>query len=244
MMEQYFKVVFNIPIHKSFYYRYSHKEAVGIGYRVYAPFGRRKLTGYIIEISEKTPEDVEELKDIVRLVDREPVFTEQILDLARWVADRYMCSLGEALAAMIPSGRQERERDEFFTDSIMAPNIHLAEQQRTAIDTILSAKQGLFYLYGVTGSGKTEVFLQVARRLIADGRGIIYLVPEISLTHQVIESIVSVLQENVAVLHSGLTASQRLKEWLRVLRGGNQGRGGRQKRGICSGEASWLDCCG
>ncbi|HUX21298.1 MAG TPA: primosomal protein N', partial [Spirochaetia bacterium] len=78
---------------------------------------------------------------------------------------------------------------------------------------------GISYLFGVTGSGKTEVYLSVAERVIAEGKSVIYLVPEISLTHQLVESVWNRFKDNVAVLHSGLTPSQKLVEWQRIRRG-------------------------
>ncbi|MCR4627735.1 MAG: primosomal protein N', partial [Treponema sp.] len=72
-------------------------------------------------------------------------------------------------------------------------------------------------VYGKTGSGKTEVFLQAAEHLLKIGKGVIYLVPEISLTQQVIEAVISRFGNTVAVLHSGLTPSQKLSEWHRIL---------------------------
>ena len=122
---------------------------------------------------------------------------------------------------MIPSGRKERDSDDTLVDNNrqLRRDFSLAEQQTEAIGTILTARERIHYVQGVTGSGKTEIFLQVAKRLHGEGRGVIYLVPEISLVHQVVEVFVSEFREAVAVLHSGLTASQRLREWRRLMRG-------------------------
>ena len=72
-------------------------------------------------------------------------------------------------------------------------------------------RTGFFYLYGVTGSGKTEVFLRAAAAVLARGRGVIYLVPEISLTHQVVEMFARRFGSHIAVLHSGLSPSQAVE---------------------------------
>ena len=84
---------------------------------------------------------------------------------------------------------------------------------------VTAASTGSFYLFGVTGSGKTDVYLAAARDVTAKGAGVIYLVPEISLTHQVVRIFAAAFGERLAVLHSALTPSQRLREWLRVLDG-------------------------
>lgn len=73
------------------------------------------------------------------------------------------------------------------------------------------------YLYGMTGSGKTEVFLTAAEKVLDSGKGVIYLVPEIGLTPQVVEAVMKRFGNTAAVLHSGLTPSQKLKEWKRIL---------------------------
>ncbi|THB65149.1 MAG: primosomal protein N', partial [Spirochaetaceae bacterium] len=95
----------------------------------------------------------------------------------------------------------------------------LSDAQASAVKRILEAGQGRFYLHGVTGSGKTEVFLQIAEQVLAQGKGIIYLVPEIALTHQVSRMLQSRFGHTAAVLHSRMTPSQRLGEWRRILDG-------------------------
>ncbi len=74
-------------------------------------------------------------------------------------------------------------------------------------------------LYGVTGSGKTSVYLQLIRHVLAQGRGAIVLVPEISLTAQAVRQFHSAFGDRVAVLHSGLSLGERMDEWKRIRRG-------------------------
>ena len=159
-----------------------------------------------------------EVKEVKRVIDTRPLFDGRVIALAAWMSRMYMCSLGEALSAMIPSGRREGETDEFSLADEPA-GYALAEQQVSAVRTIVEKGVGSYYLFGVTGSGKTDVFLQVAQDAVSRGRGVIYLVPEISLTHQVVQRCSSIFKGRLAVLHSSLTPSQRLKEWSRVLDG-------------------------
>ena len=117
-----------------------------------------------------------------------------------------------------PRGRRETEPEELPLDE----EIHaydLAAQQNDAIRAIVEKGSGSFYLFGVTGSGKTDVFMKVAQEVVSRGRGVIYLVPEISLTHQVVRVFRSLFKDRLAVLHSSLTPSQRLTEWGRVMDG-------------------------
>jgi primosomal protein N' (replication factor Y) len=148
------------------------------------------------------------------------LFDARSVALAQWVADMYLCSVGEALGAMLPGGRREVEPEAVDDGPLPGGGqVVLSEEQRLAIARIASASSGFFYLFGVTGSGKTEVFLQASREMLRRGRGVIYLVPEISLTHQVVDVFQRFLGEEVAVLHSGLTPSQRLQGWRRLREG-------------------------
>ena len=217
--ERLIEVVFNLPIHQRFTYSIPEDQGITSGYRVLAPFGSRRLTGYVVASGVAAPPGVPEIKQIQRPLDKRPVFDQRQLELAGWLSDMYLCSLGEALATMLPGGRREVEPEEMGGDLAVSKDITLSSHQRGAIDRICASEEGIFYLHGVTGSGKTEVFLQVSREMLARGRGVIYLVPEISLTHQVVDVFQAFLDQPVAVLHSGLTPSQRLKTWLDLLDG-------------------------
>lgn len=217
----YVSVVFDVPLDTSFTYRNTPENSAVLGVRVMAPFGAREALGYVVEEADAPPEGLDEArtKAVRRVVDQEPLFGAQELDLARWVAGYYLCSLGEALAAMIPSGRRESAAPAFADEFDAAPLRHeLSEEQRVAIEAVM-AEGPPCYLYGVTGSGKTEVFLQAAERILAGGKSVIYLVPEIALTHQVVESVHERFGAAAATLHSGMTPSQRLAEWKRIRSG-------------------------
>ncbi|UCF97145.1 MAG: primosomal protein N' [Spirochaetaceae bacterium] len=218
-MNRLIEVVFNLPIHQKFTYAVAEGQEITTGYRVLVPFGSRRLTGYVVGTTDAPPPGVAEIKQIQRPVDKRPLFDANLLELAAWLSEMYLCSLGEALSAMLPGGRRGVEPEEMGGELAISKDITLSTHQRKAIERITAADGGLFYLHGVTGSGKTEVFLQVSRELLARGRGVIYLVPEISLTHQVVDVFQAFLNQPVAVLHSGLTPSQRLKTWLDLLDG-------------------------
>jgi primosomal protein N' (replication factor Y) (superfamily II helicase) len=216
-MSRYAEVVFNLPVRKSFTYGLPAEAPSVTGFRVSAPFGKRKLTGLVVGELEAPPPGVT-VKEIARVIDSRAVFDERVLELARWISRMYMCSLGEALSAMIPGGRRESETEELPPEEQIR-DYALAGQQSDAVRAITEKGSGSFYLFGVTGSGKTDVFIEVARDVVSRGRGVIYLVPEISLTHQVIRFFRSTFKDRVAILHSSLTPSQRLLEWGRVMDG-------------------------
>jgi primosomal protein N' (replication factor Y) len=215
--DRFVEVAFNLPLKREFTYRVPAGKDAPVGSRVTAPFGARRLTGVVVGAPERAPAGLA-VKDLARVVDARPLATERTLELARWMARMYLCSLGEALATVLPGGRREGEIEEVSLDED-ARDYPLAEQQLAAVHAVTAASSGSFYLHGVTGSGKTDVYLAAARDVTAKGRGVIYLVPEISLTHQVVRAFCAAFGERLAVLHSSLTPSQRLREWLRVLDG-------------------------
>ena len=223
----YLDVVLNVPINRSFTYSYTpgEKEKAEIGKRVEVPFGNRKLTGFITGICDTAPDDVpkEKIRAVRRIVDEEPLLTSELFSLAKWMADYYLCPLGEIVSAMIPSGRREAGSGGFsFADDIPSGEAHdLSDEQKRAVSDILSGKTKharFHYVYGSTGSGKTEVFLRVAEDVLAQNKGVIYLVPEIGLTPQVIRAVRARFGNTAAVLHSGLTQSRKFSEWKRILR--------------------------
>ncbi len=217
-MSRYIELAFNLPVKRQFTYSVPDGMEVMVGCRVSAPFGSRQLTGLVVSTPAAPPEGVGEIKSVKRVIDKQALVDDATLDLARWMARMYMCSLGEALFTILPGGRREGESDDLpLEDDVLEHE--LAPQQQDAVRAIEATDGGSFYLFGVTGSGKTDVYLHAARSVTSRGKGVIYLVPEISLTHQVVRVFRRTYKSRLAVLHSGLTPSQRLSEWLRVMGG-------------------------
>ncbi|TVQ27972.1 MAG: primosomal protein N' [Spirochaetaceae bacterium] len=219
-MDRLVEVAFNVPVDRTFTYLSAEgAERLPIGSRVVAPFGRRSIAGFVVGYPDAAPDGVV-LKTITRSANELPLFDAGFLELARWVKRMYYCSLGETLAAMIPGGRREVSLPSIADDvAASQTELELSAEQASALEAVFASPTGLYYLYGVTGSGKTEVFLQAAERTIASGRSVIYLVPEIALTHQLLDAVRHRFDGRVAVLHSRLTPSQRLTEWHRIRRG-------------------------
>lgn len=217
--EHFAEVVFNIPVDRSFSYRSSAPLETGL--RVIAPFHGRSLSGFVVGVSEVPPPGQYEIKAVTRVLDDVPLFDEAYLALARWVSSMYFASLGETLSAMIPGARREAEVPGLALDQeeITPEPLALSDEQNLAVESILGRPGGITYIFGITGSGKTEVFLRAAAGTLAEGREVLYLVPEIALTGQVTDAIRSRFGARAAVLHSRLTPSQRLAEWRRILRG-------------------------
>ena len=225
-MARWIEVLFNIPLHQSFTYRLKDEQICSLGMRVEVPFGRQqKVTAFVIKVFDQLPAnldfDASKIKEVNRVIDKEPIFDEAFIELARWISQFYLCSHGEALSAMLPSGRREVKAasDAFIDDFIGNKKLELSEEQQKAVAGITAENCSNFmhYLYGSTGSGKTEVFLQCAEYMLSKNKGVIYLVPEIALTAQVVEAVTGRFGKTAAVLHSGLTPSQKLSEWRRII---------------------------
>ena len=203
-----------------------------IGKRAEIYFGNKRTEGFIIGISDTLPPDcpVEEgkIKPIKRVIDKEALFGEELIEIARWISHYYLCTLGEAVFSMIPSGRRESGAAGFSFEEEVGEKaaLELSDEQQHAVDEIFEMSRQesagknenyFHYLYGPTGSGKTEVFLSLAEKVLAEGKGVIYLVPEIGLTGQVAKAVTKRFGKTAAIIHSGLTPSQRLGEWHRIM---------------------------
>jgi len=216
-------VVFPIPLDREFTYRlpdgWSDPGPLE-GRRVKAPFRTGVKEGLIVGVPGAEPSDPSKIKTIVDVVDDVGLLGPHTLATARWVARQYVCSLGEALGAMVPVARRERNLPGWTADEQASDHdLVLSDEQTAAVRAITQEAGHLYYLRGMTGSGKTEVFLQAARWVLDQGRQVVYLVPEIALTWQLRDTLAHRFGPTVAVLHSGLTPAQKLKEWRRIQTG-------------------------
>jgi primosomal protein N' (replication factor Y) len=236
--EVYLELVFDLPLSQAFTYRRDSKGQGGLGKRAIAPLGKRQLTGYIIGECNRVPEGVDKahIKAIERVIDKESIFENRDIGLARWMAAYYLCSLGQALAMMIPSGRRTGLYAAFSgEDEITGTALELSPEQRKALEAVIAPGEQparvprsdplslppplMWYLYGITGSGKTEVFLRAAEFMLNAGKSVIYLVPEISLTHQTVDALKMRFGSAAATLHSGMSIGARFTEWVRIKQG-------------------------
>lgn len=222
-MDEFLELVFDVPLDRRFTYRNDPLRPARLGCRVEAQFGSRKMVGCVVAAVELPPEGLapERIKPILKRVDQEPLFGQEHVALARWMADTYYSSEGESLCGILPGGRRESEFPSTGLDEvdINATALELSDEQGAALHAIVDSPEPHHYLYGITGSGKTEVFLHAASDSLERGLGVIYLVPEIALTGQVMDAVRARFGDKAAVLHSGLTPSQKLSEWRRIQSG-------------------------
>lgn len=231
-------VALDVPLDGVF--DYQHHEPVLIGQRVIVHFGRRQMIGVVVALPEQPSYPPEQVKAIDQLLDDLPPFPQDWLRMARFASTYYHRPLGEVMMPSLPGplrkpsaylGKRSaggpvlrmakrKEKKVEPVDSDVLPVLN-AEQQ-AAVDGIVAAKPGsCLLLHGVTGSGKTEVYMRVLEQVLAAGRQVLFMVPEINLTpqfEQVLRArLARVLPGDVlAVLHSGLSEGERLRSWLRV----------------------------
>ena len=229
------EVVVNRPIEGPFTYSIPEgiEQSINVGSCVEVSFGNKTLTGYIVGFSAEPK--VKNIKPIMRLLDRAPVLDEGILKLTKWISEYYYSSWGEAISAAIPgvlkrgmkeaSRRKRMETEEEPVEYVDGSDEHLSPtaEQKQALhlikECIDSRAHKVFLLHGVTGSGKTEVYLQSIAHALESGSSSIILVPEISLTPQTVARFKARFGEEIAVLHSRLLGSQRASEWKRIASG-------------------------
>jgi len=194
------------------------------GMRVLIPFGKgnKKCEGVIL--SREIKNEYEKLKSIISLIDEQPVLSAENIKLAFWMSDRFFCTVYDALRIMLPakmSSKRKAKIKEFKKTE--SDSIELNTEQKAVYDGLLpllkSKTPEAALLYGVTGSGKTQVYIKLIESTLSKGKTAIVLVPEIALTPQTVKIFSSHFGEDVAVLHSALGTGQRYDEWKRIYDG-------------------------
>jgi primosomal protein N' (replication factor Y) len=278
-----------------------------IGARVRVPVGSRTVTGVVIDRVDPAEAQPPELKDVIEVVDPEPLLPPNVVALCRWVADYYMAGVGDAIAAALPPGARRRASS-FKTRRVAALTAHglsvgqgedapdgrrLTQSQRAALVVLASTPLGVplaelrehgvtaavvsrlagrglavlrsepterdpfedamlpgpdpdksralteeqeaalgqlgqlvdaaqfqvALLHGVTGSGKTEIYLRLADRVRTAGRQMLLMVPEIALTPSIVHAFRTTFGPRVAIQHSALSDGERHDQWHRIRRG-------------------------
>ena len=267
------------------------KNKIKVGARVKVPFGYQFLEGFVLELTSNFEEDVE-IKEILELVDEEPILNEEMLWLGKEISKRTLCSKISAYQVMLPkalkasyntvikkkmvkylvlnwsvedvkeyingcrfAGQTEvlekilnknelrinrvdssiktlvkkgivkiEERVDYrfsYEGNSEDKRVVLNDEQRRVVDRVLEVENAYrgFLLYGVTGAGKTEVYMNIIEGVIKRGETAIMLVPEISLTPQIVARFVSRFGDDVAILHSGLSDGEKYDEYRKIMEG-------------------------
>ncbi|AEC20969.1 primosomal protein [Pusillimonas sp. T7-7] len=235
------RVALDVPVQGLF--DYCSATSIPLGTRVIVPFGRRKLIGVVVATPAQPAIDPSMAKAVEEVLDDTPPLPADWLRLASFAAQYYQRPLGEVILPALPAGLRKvsayqgkrsaggpvkrmdkRVKTEARQVSADTPPALNAEQATAA--QAIAGQQGhkTILLHGVTGSGKTEVYLHAAQAVLARGGQVLFMVPEINLTPQLEQSLRIRLAgieggEMLAVMHSGLSDGERLRAWMRTQRG-------------------------
>lgn len=224
------EVAVPLPVAGTFHYRIPKhlRSQAEPGKRVWVPFRTGKRVGYLVGFIDHP--EVRGVKPIEAVIDPEPLFRPEMLALTRWISRNTLAGWGACLEAAIPgvlrragkppSPRKAKPIRRVVPSSPWTPTAPQAKALQAILQSVRDRRHETFLLHGVTGSGKTEVYLQGIAEVLARGLGAIVLVPEISLTPQTVEHFQARFgQERVAVLHSRMTESRRYEAWQRIRSG-------------------------
>lgn len=236
------RVALDVPLRGLFDYR-GRADQAPVGSRVIVPFGSRKMIGVVVEhpLNPDTPED--QVRDVEQYLPDTAPLPDAWLRMTAFAARYYQRPLGEVMLPSLPASlrkvsayqgkrsaegpvarlRKRKRKAQPVVQQDAPPSLN--DEQRRAAEAI-AAQQGFrtLLLHGVTGSGKTEVYLHAANAVLAAGRQVLFLVPEINLTPQFEQSLRARLapvvgEDGLAILHSGLAEGERLDAWLRATEG-------------------------
>lgn len=209
------------------------------GDKVSVPFGRQEKTAYVLSLSEETDYDAGKIREIRSKVEGAVSVKEQLLALAVWMSEEYGTTLNQCLKTVLPVKRTVRKNRRRVDPLLRYHGTEeipkLNPEQEAALSELREGyrrcfpeereerKEGedppSYLLFGVTGSGKTEVYLRILEEVIQSGRQAILLIPEISLTYQTVLRVSGRFQGRTAILHSRMSLGERYEQYLRCERG-------------------------
>ncbi|HCV16044.1 MAG TPA: primosomal protein N', partial [Rikenellaceae bacterium] len=182
-------------------------------------------TAIVEEITSDNPNYKGRILEIESIVEKPPL-SQNVIALWRWMADYYMCTTGEVYRAAFPTAsfsqtvKRVKKRAASADKEPELPN-ELSDKQKSAYNKItgqLSAGVTTL-LKGVTGSGKTEIYITLAEEVLRSGRNVLYMLPEIALSRQLSHRLEKIFREQLLVYHSGQTASERRSVFEKIMEG-------------------------
>ena len=228
-MDQVVNVAVNYPLYQTFKYSVPSKVGrVSPGERVLVPFGKKTIVGIVIKKDKQADKGKINyvLKPIVDIIDDSPVVDLEIMKICSWASDYYVYPLGQVIFGALPSQLKQ---------GVAINNIKVFEEQHKELvaqklDIKLNDEQNSIYkkilrsinyfstslIHGITGSGKTEVYVKLAQEIIRKKKQVLIIVPEINLTPQTITRFEMYIDENIQSYHSGHTLKEKMTTWLNV----------------------------
>lgn len=221
----------NAKIDRVFTYRIPKElhTSVFVGCPVFVSFGtiKRKVKAYIIDLRDSIDFDKDKIKDILSIVDLDIPAGRNLLSLAIYMKKHYGVTFSKAISTVMPVKNKLKRKTKDSKSAFF--NIEKQDNQ----DRILNEAQKLIYnsfcsdydnndfktylIHGITGSGKTLVYINMIKKVLSMGKQAIVLVPEISLTYQLVKNFISIFGDRVAILNSKLSKGERVKEFEKVL---------------------------
>ncbi len=202
------------------------KESIEVGMQVSVPFGNstKGRKGYVINITDKPSYDLDKLKSISGIPDKSLAMEGKLIKLAAWMKEKYGSTMYNALKTVMPVKEKVRQvaakvtEEEYVIDK--PPVTELSENQQALVDEFeldySEGKRPTYLLHGVTGSGKTEVYIECIKKVIAQGKQAIVLVPEIALTYQNVARFKQHFGERVAVINSKQSKGEKYREFMKA----------------------------
>ena len=222
----YYDIAVGLPLRQCFTYK--SKEVIKKGKRVIVPFGSKSIVGIVVKKIAK-PKSLKGLKEIISIADEHPCFNGSIFEAITWASDYYHHPIGEVFFSFMPT-LLRKQNDKIIIDlddnteyklNEEDKKLKLTKEQNINLSKLNKVEKfSPSLIYGVTGSGKTEIYLQLAEKFILQNKSILILVPEINLIPQLEKRFKDRFNGDIGVYHSRQTPNQRLKVWLRSKFGG------------------------
>lgn len=227
----FYKVTPLRPLSKELTY-FSDKN-IEIGTKVKVPLGTATCFGYVTDIAE----EIKDAKIIEEIFYK--TFSKDNLKFYKWVSLYYHYPLGELLSLVTPSylpktkkteihefknnkkniKNKNKEKSEHTKIKIDGPIHDLTEEQKLSLEKIRNSKKEVSLLHGVTGSGKTEVYIEIIKDFMRKGKSALILVPEIALTPQLVSRFKNHFEGEISVIHSGISPKKRYETWMNLSKG-------------------------
>lgn len=210
-MRYYLVAVTQLAIKGLDYLTYSYDNKLSIGQIVIVPLGKKNVVGVIFATTTK-PDFA--TKTIIDTIESTPLPSSLLKTLA-WLGKYYVASLPQVLKSALPAGLTKKRRTQTLNTKpkqLTSQKLIPTPPQQSAINKIITSPNHTTLLHGITGSGKTTVYLEVAKQTIDQQKSVIVIVPEIALTTQLINQFAAYFN-NIILLHSGLTEAQRHANW-------------------------------
>jgi len=196
---------------------YASESYLQTGSAVIVPLKNRQVPGVVINEINK-PKNFS-AKKIIRNINDTPL-PNQLIQLAKWLIDYYPAPLGQIISIILPSGlvaipRNKLKHNYIANKPSQIPS--MTSEQQHVLSEILGSKSKNILLHGDTGTGKTRVYLELAKNCVKNNKSAIILTPEIGLTPQLALESQRIFPNQIVVLHSNMTPSARREAWYRIL---------------------------